>query len=127
MRRWPSVKLAISPSRNPPARLTAKAMGIVADHAWPGNVRELRNAPEFALVLARGAECIEPPHLPDSLRSAGSLRADRSGWEAVTLEEMERRHVERTLHLAGGNRTLAAEKLGISRGRRCTPRSKRTG
>jgi two-component system, NtrC family, response regulator AtoC len=98
-----------------PERLSAKAMGLLVDYGWPGNVRELRNALEFALVLGHGADSIEPHHLPDHLRAPGALRADRSGWEAVTLDELERRHVERTLHHARGNRTLAAEKLGISR------------
>ena len=98
-----------------PDRLSAKAMGLLVDHGWPGNVRELRNALEFGLVVAHGADHVEPRHLPDYLREAGAPRANRAGWEAATLEEVERRHVERTLHMTGGNRTLAAEKLGISR------------
>jgi two-component system, NtrC family, response regulator AtoC len=98
-----------------PAELAPKALDLLVGYGWPGNVRELRNALERALVLARGAERIEPEHLPEALRAPGAPRAQRQDWEVLTLEEVERRHVERTLHLTGGNRTLAAEKLGISR------------
>src|SRR3954447_3334937 len=98
-----------------PALLAPRALELLAGYAWPGNVRELRNALERALVLARGEERIGPEHLPDGLRAPGSPRAQRQDFEVLTLEEAERRHIERTLHLTGGNRTLAAEKLAISR------------
>jgi DNA-binding NtrC family response regulator len=98
-----------------PAELTAKALDVLVGYAWPGNVRELRNALERALVLARGADKIGVEHLPDGLRSPHAPRAQRYDHEILTLEEVERRHIERTLHLTGGNRTLTAEKLGISR------------
>ncbi|HEX8691986.1 MAG TPA: sigma-54 dependent transcriptional regulator [Longimicrobium sp.] len=98
-----------------PEELSAKALDLLVGYAWPGNVRELRNALERALVLARGAERIGPEHLPEQVRAPGAPRAQRQDWEVLTLEEVERRHIERTLHLTGGNRTLAAEKLGISR------------
>ncbi|HEU4557471.1 MAG TPA: sigma-54 dependent transcriptional regulator [Longimicrobium sp.] len=98
-----------------PAELSAKALDLLVGYAWPGNVRELRNALERALVLARGADRINPEHLPEQLRAPGAPKAQRQDWEVLTLEEVERRHIERTLHLTGGNRTLAAEKLGISR------------
>jgi two-component system response regulator AtoC len=98
-----------------PGQLSPRALELLVGYAWPGNVRELRNALERALVLARGEERIAPEHLPERLRAPGAPRAHRQDWEVLTLEEVERRHIERTLHLTGGNRTLAAEKLGISR------------
>jgi two-component system response regulator AtoC len=98
-----------------PGQLAPRALELLVGYAWPGNVRELRNALERALVLARGADQVDPEHLPDSVRAPGAARAQRHDWEVLTLEEVERRHTERTLHLTGGNRTLAAEKLGISR------------
>jgi DNA-binding NtrC family response regulator len=98
-----------------PDTLAPKALDLLVGYAWPGNVRELRNALERALVLSRGAERIEPEHLPEGVRAPGAPRAQRMDWEVLTLDEMERRHIERTLHLTSGNRTLAAEKLGISR------------
>jgi transcriptional regulator with GAF, ATPase, and Fis domain len=98
-----------------PGELSAKALDLLVGYAWPGNVRELRNALERALVLARGAERVGPEHLPEHVRAPGAARAQRHDWEVLTLEEVQRRHTERTLYLTGGNRTLAAEKLGISR------------
>jgi transcriptional regulator with PAS, ATPase and Fis domain len=98
-----------------PDELSARALDLLLGYAWPGNVRELRNAVERALVLARGADQVGPEHLPEQVRAPGSAKAQRQDWEVLTLEEVQRRHTERTLHLTGGNRTLAAEKLGISR------------
>jgi two-component system response regulator AtoC len=98
-----------------PEELSGKALDVLVGYAWPGNVRELRNALERALVLARGAERIGPEHLPEQVRAPGAPRAQRQDWEVLTLEEVERRPNERTHHHTGGHRTLAAEKLGISR------------
>jgi DNA-binding NtrC family response regulator len=98
-----------------PDELSARALELLVGYAWPGNVRELRNAVERALVLARGADRVGPEHLPEQVRAPGAARAQRQEWEVLTLDEVQRRHTERTLHLTGGNRTLAAEKLGISR------------
>ncbi|HEV3051203.1 MAG TPA: helix-turn-helix domain-containing protein, partial [Longimicrobium sp.] len=73
------------------------------------------NVLERALVLAAGAARIEPEHLPPNLKAPGSPRAARDEPSILTLEEVERRHIERTLFLLGGNRTAAADRLGISR------------
>jgi DNA-binding NtrC family response regulator len=104
-------------SRHPasPAEVSARALDVMVSYGWPGNVRELRNVLERALVLATGQARIEPEHLPASLRAPGAPRASRDDAPILTLEEVERRHIERTLFTLGGNRTLAAEKLGISR------------
>src|SRR4051794_21465528 len=98
-----------------PDALSARVVDLLVAYAWPGNVRELRNAVERALVLARGADQVGPEHLPEHVRAPGAAKAQRHDWGVLTLEEVQRRHTERTLHLTGGNRTLAAEKLGISR------------
>ena len=95
--------------------LSAKAAELLAGYAWPGNVRELRNALERALVLAGSADSIEPDHLPATLRGPGAPRATRDEAVIPTLQEVERRHIERALLLLSGNRTAAADKLGISR------------
>jgi DNA-binding NtrC family response regulator len=101
--------------RNSPTELSNKAVEMLGAYAWPGNVRELRNVLERALVLASGTPRIEPEHLPATLRTPGALRAGREEPTILPLAEVERRHIERTLFLLGGNRTSAAEKLGISR------------
>jgi DNA-binding NtrC family response regulator len=101
--------------RNSPTDLSPKALELLSGYAWPGNVRELKNVLERALVLASGSERIEPEHLPPTLKAPGAPRASREEPSILPLEEVERRHIERTLFLLGGNRTSAAEKLGISR------------
>jgi two-component system response regulator HydG len=91
------------------ARLTA--------YTWPGNVRELANAIERAVALTRGTH-IEPDDLPDNVRprSATSLgAATGSAEELVPLEEVERRYIRRVLAATGGNKTLAAQILGVHR------------
>ncbi|HEX6913319.1 MAG TPA: sigma-54 dependent transcriptional regulator [Longimicrobium sp.] len=101
--------------RNSPTDLSSRAAEVLAGYAWPGNVRELKNVLERALVLAAGSQRIEPEHLPPTLKAPGAPRAAREEPSILPLEEVERRHIERTLFLLGGNRTSAAEKLGISR------------
>jgi two-component system response regulator AtoC len=101
--------------RNSPTDLSARAAEVLSGYAWPGNVRELKNVLERALVLASGSPKIEPEHLPPNLKAPGAPRAAREEPSILPLEEVERRHIERTLFLLGGNRTSAAEKLGISR------------
>ncbi len=78
-------------------------------HDWPGNVRELENCLTRGVVLARG-QVLRPEHL--FLDAAGSPRP--SGW---TLDEVEGHHVARVLEHTDGNRTRAAELLGISKPR----------
>jgi formate hydrogenlyase transcriptional activator len=103
-------------------RIAPEAMERLFAYAWPGNVRELSNVIERAVVLARGPQLEIAPELlsqvssaPDATRTAPQLMADRS--EAITLEEIERRHIEETLERTGwvieGERG-AAEALGMS-------------
>jgi DNA-binding NtrC family response regulator len=89
-------------------------------HAWPGNVRELRNTVESAVVTAPGGELLasrlrlDGPFAPASPASA----ADPDGWtppDGLTLDEIEKRTLEHVLRQTGGNRSLTAERLGISR------------
>ncbi len=98
-----------------PDRLNDRALDLLLGYAWPGNVRELRNVLERALVLSPGDDAIGPEHLPEALRAPGAPRAARLDSTVLTLEEVERQHIERTLYLSEGNRTLAAQRLAISR------------
>lgn len=87
----------------PLSGVSSDAMRVLTGYAWPGNVRELRSALEFAVIRARG-EKVEPHDLPPEL---DALPAD--------AEAAERRRYEDALERAGGNRTRAAEQLGVSR------------
>jgi len=94
--------------------ITPDALKILTEYAWPGNVRELRNVVERMVVLARGNKLTArdiPPALKDD--SAGR-RASRPDQE-LSLEEAEKQMILRALRTHAGNRTKAAEQLGISR------------
>ena len=87
-------------------------------HTWPGNVRELQNVIERAVLLAKGNK-IEPVDLPFD---NGTLPegAGAAAWEVpanMTLEEIERIVIEKTLQRTGGNKQAAASLLGIYRPR----------
>lgn len=96
-----------------PTRLSDDALERLIGHTWPGNVRELHNVLERAVLLARLEDEIGAQHLPGEFR-ARSGPFDRRHMP-LTMEEVERMHLDRTLKHHGGNRTKAAEELGISR------------
>jgi transcriptional regulator with PAS, ATPase and Fis domain len=72
----------------------------------------MRNVLERALMAARGAAALEPEHLPAEL---GRRASEAPKQAPQSLEDVERRHIERTVRRHSGNRTRAAEELGISR------------
>ncbi|MFC1707155.1 sigma-54-dependent transcriptional regulator [Planctomycetota bacterium] len=92
--------------------LSAAAVARLRGHRWPGNVRELFNVLERALIVSQdGVVAAEDlPQLGPGARPVGDGAPTQSG----TLEDIERRHVLRTLKETGGNKTQAARKLGIS-------------
>ncbi|MEO5798658.1 MAG: sigma-54 dependent transcriptional regulator [Gemmatimonadales bacterium] len=96
-----------------PTKISDDAFDRLLHHGWPGNVREMRNVLERALLLARGQPQIGAEHLPGEFR-ARSGPFDRR-HTPLTMEEVERMHIDRTLKHHGGNRTRAAQELGISR------------
>jgi two-component system response regulator HydG len=83
-------------------------------YAWPGNVRELLNAVERAVIMAQG-HLVEPADLPLAIQGSGKGEEDYSLRAGLTVREAERMLIERTLEATGGNRTRAAEMLGITR------------
>jgi two-component system, NtrC family, response regulator HydG len=98
-----------------PARtFTKEAEQSLLRHPWPGNVRELLHIVEKAVLSAESAE-IGPEDLP-----AGALGAPESLLAAAvegrwTLRALTDAYIDETLRRAGGNRTLAAKRLGVSR------------
>ena len=93
--------------------LTAEALDAVMVYEWPGNVRELQNALEHATVLTKG-NLIEPQHLPERItrQKKEPLVADRA-QPNPTLDLIERAYIMFVLQAEGGNKTRAAEALGI--------------
>jgi DNA-binding NtrC family response regulator len=91
---------------------SSEALDALMNYDFPGNVRELRNIIEHA-VLASDREAIEREQMPDYLRSAARLMQSRS--RKPSLAELEAVYIREVLEHTRGNKTRAAEILGISR------------
>jgi DNA-binding NtrC family response regulator len=91
------------------------AKKLLLAHAWPGNVRELENVVERAVALAEG-DIVTPEDLPPALRERKSQdRLTSALMQGLTLEELERQYIQRVLEAEGGNKTRAAQRLGLDR------------
>jgi DNA-binding NtrC family response regulator len=99
---------------------TPEVMAALIGARWVGNVRELRNLVESLVVLAPGDE-IQLADLPEEYRRPGAagpvpptfVEKDREDGQTLTMEEVERRAILAALEKTGGNRTQAADLLGI--------------
>ena len=102
-----------------PSGISDDAMRLLMQYSWPGNVRELRNVMEKASIIAK-SDLIRPEDLPDPIRQG--IRSDRlstgcqlSGNLRQILEDTEKKVIENAIRSAHGNKTRAAEILGIHR------------
>ncbi|HEY5621919.1 MAG TPA: sigma-54 dependent transcriptional regulator [Pontiella sp.] len=93
---------------------TPAAYEMLSGYNWPGNIRELRNLVERMVVLARG-RMLDVKDIPSQVREAAGAGTEIRIDAELTVDEMEKRMVIQALEKTGGNRTKAAEKLGISR------------
>lgn len=94
-------------------RLTDEAMEVLADYDWPGNVRELENALERAVVVSKKS-VIDSAALPERVREAPAPRLVATELPPnPTMEVVERAYILWVLESEGGNKTRAAEVLGI--------------
>ncbi|MDB4551917.1 sigma-54 dependent transcriptional regulator, partial [bacterium] len=104
----------------PEKPLTEAAMSSLLNYGWPGNVRELRTAIEHAVVMSNQSE-LDIQHLPDFITGLGhdfgssSVKNTLAPKEEFNLHALEQRAVQGALRVTDGNRTKAAELLGISR------------
>ncbi len=92
--------------------ISSRAKDLLTNYLWPGNIRELENAIEHAFVLADGP-ILEIKHLPPEIR-----HADKNGTPPPPPESdlsKEEENIKRALLAAKGNRTKAAEMLGMHR------------
>ena len=96
--------------------ITETAMASLCAYAWPGNIRELRNCVERMVVLCRG-KMIDLENVPVDIREGVTPGIAKTvlSQPSCDLECNEKMLIERALNECGGNRTKAAEKLGISR------------
>ena len=93
--------------------LTPAAVAALTAYRWPGNVRELENTIERLVVFSRGST-IDVDDLPFRAASEPDLH-ERLFADLPSLDELERRYLLHVLEQVGGNRTRAAEVLGIDR------------
>ena len=96
------------------ASLTPAALAALAAHDWPGNVRELENTLERLAVTARGGT-IDVGDLPEALRARPARLEEPLFAGLPTLDEIEKRYLRHVLGEVKGNRSRAAEVLGIDR------------
>ena len=96
--------------------ISGKALDLLVRYDWPGNIRELENCIERAVIMAR-EEAIVPADFPPQIRML-SMEGERDGFDipyGISLDEMERALIVKTLAETGGNRTKTSEILGINR------------
>ncbi len=101
------IERAAEMHHRPALKLSDEARGALSGYSWPGNIRELKNLIERAVVLSRG-DTITLTDLPDKV-----LATSRREDQGLTLEDLERRHIQLVLEQAV---TLeeAADMLGIN-------------
>ena len=95
---------------NPPG-LAPDAIDLLGRYPWPGNVRELKNVMERAVLLAKGP-LIRASDLTLQIPSPDAV--ERTSGPAISLAELERRHIESVLHETSWHQGRAAAALGIS-------------
>jgi DNA-binding NtrC family response regulator len=94
--------------------LSTGALDALLRHTWPGNVRELRNTIERLVVSSHGS-LIEAFELTDTATPVLPAAQDQPFADLPTLDDLERRYLLHVLEAANGNRTRAAEILGVDR------------
>jgi DNA-binding NtrC family response regulator len=96
--------------------VSSRTMGVLLRYGWPGNIRELENCIERAAVMSDG-DILDVTDLTQILRPAGNSAplppSESDSWPR-SLREAERDLILKTLQSVQGNRTRAAELLGIS-------------
>jgi transcriptional regulator with PAS, ATPase and Fis domain len=93
--------------------ITRRAQTCLSAYSWPGNIRELENVLSLAIMMAE-ENVIDLSDLPKSLLANDTEPAPQDG-KLLTFEELQRRHLQRVLEHVEGDKTRAAEILGISR------------
>ena len=99
------------------SKVAPDALKILCEYPWPGNIRELRNCIENMVVRTIG-DTLKSDVIPEEIRERRMIASTSSGETSSvmpTLEDTEWAEIEKALAVCNGNRTRAAELLGISR------------
>jgi DNA-binding NtrC family response regulator len=94
--------------------ISPDVIALLLNYDFPGNVRELENIIERGVALSTGAR-IETAHLPEDLRELSIKTFRRKEGKIPSLEDQEMSYINWVLNEVGGNKTLAAQILGIDR------------
>jgi DNA-binding NtrC family response regulator len=94
--------------------ISEEAMELLLSYDYPGNVRELENIIARAVALTNSSK-IELSHLPEDLKKFKIFTFRKKNFPLPTLEEQEKEYIKMVLKEVGGNKTLAAQILGIDR------------
>jgi len=99
-------------------QISRPALAMLERYGWPGNVRELKNVIERAVILEEGMEIL-PDHLPEEMRPGGRALDLQPGYRlpagGINLEDLEKDLIQQAVEQSRGNKTRAAELLGLSR------------
>jgi DNA-binding NtrC family response regulator len=100
----------------PLIEVSPETLAILTAYAWPGNVRELENVIERAVAMTNGA-VMQPDDLPERLRDDNHVASvlNQARENQMTLRQLELAYAAETLRRAGGNKSRAAEMLGLDR------------
>jgi len=94
--------------------VTPKAEAWLTSYSWPGNIRELRNVIERAIILCAG-DRIHASDLPLSGPETSVAASAEDGEQFLSLDELERLHIQRVFAATGRNLSRTAEILGVTR------------
>lgn len=98
--------LALTKENKPTLKLSNEAISLLKTYSWKGNIRELRNVMERAVILAD--DIILPEHLPYEIQNQNNTTTS-----SLSLSSVEKNHIQKVLQYTKGNKTKAAEYLGI--------------
>jgi DNA-binding NtrC family response regulator len=112
---------AAAENNRPLLEVAPEAMEGLMAYSWPGNVRELRNLIDRLVILTRH-QTIQPSDLPENIRDKGTAMSEKEPLfinrlpaDGLTLKQVERELIEKTLIHFEGHRSKTARALGISR------------
>ncbi len=100
-------------SKKPTLTISDEVLDILLEYSWPGNIRQLENVIRMA-VLMTNSNVIHPEHLPEMLRPKEKFESPDVSV-GMTLEDMEKQLILKTLQQTNYNVTKSAKMLGISR------------
>jgi len=110
----PLAKFFLQKKSSTNKRFSVSTIKTMQNYKWPGNIRELANAMERANILA-ASDIILPEHLPPQIKNSPITLSDTQTSIVKTISQAEKETIVSALDNTNGNRTKAADLLGISR------------